>query len=183
MKFKETNLLGSFLIDLDKFEDERGFFGRLFCEKEFSANGLNYKWAQINNSFSKTTATLRGLHFQLQPHSEVKLVRCLHGAIWDVIVDLRLGSSTFGKWFGIYLSASNRTMIYIPKGFAHGFITLQPNSEILYLVSNFYEPKSEQVLLWSDPDISINWPSSPVVISEKDKLGHTLKNIHTKLSP
>jgi dTDP-4-dehydrorhamnose 3,5-epimerase len=178
MKFNETNLTGSFLISLDEFQDERGFFARFFCKTEFSNMNLNFNWAQINNSFSKSSGTLRGLHYQMEPNSEIKLVRCIKGAIWDVIVDLRVTSSTFGKWFGVELNDSNRTMIYIPKGFAHGFITLSPDSEVLYLASDFYEPKSEQVLLWNDPDISIDWPIKPEVLSQRDKFGKTLKNLN-----
>ena len=177
MKFQETNLLGSFLIDLDLYEDERGFFARFFCEKEFSKHGLNYKWSQINNAFNLTKGTLRGLHFQTEPYSEIKLVRCIKGAIWDVVVDIRRDSASFGKWFGVELNANNRTMMYIPKGFAHGYLTLQPNSEILYLVSDFYEPKFEKILFWNDPDISINWPLNPAEISEKDRLGKFFKDL------
>lgn len=175
MKFQETILKGNYLIDLDKHEDERGFFARYFCEKEFSKQGLNTRWVQINNSASKDTGTLRGLHYQREPSAEVKLIRCLKGAIWDVVVDLRAESETFGKWFGEKLSDKNRTMMYVPKGFAHGFISLQPNSEILYLVSNFYEPSEEGTLIWNDTDVAINWPLAAKIISSKDKLANTLE--------
>ena len=177
MKFKETKLKGNYLIDLELKEDNRGFFSRFFCEKEFSKHGLNTSWVQINNSLTKNIGTLRGLHFQREPYAEIKLVRCLKGAIWDVVVDLRDKSETFGKWFGATLSEENRTMMYVPKGFAHGFISLEPNTEILYLVSNFYEPKLEGDLIWNDPDVAINWPIQPSVISEKDRAANTFKKI------
>lgn len=174
MIFKETKLKGNFLIDLEPRVDERGFFARYFCEREFSEQGLNTQWVQINNSLSREFGTLRGLHFQRSPHSEVKLVRCLRGAIWDVVVDLRQDSETFGKWFGATLSDENRTMMYVPKGFAHGFISLEPNSEILYLVSDFYAPEFEGTLVWNDPDVGIQWPIAPQIISDKDRIGMNL---------
>jgi dTDP-4-dehydrorhamnose 3,5-epimerase len=178
MKIIETKLSGSYIINSDLREDERGFFARLFCEKEYTTMGINSNWVQINNSLSKDTGTLRGLHFQKNPHCEVKLVRCISGAIWDVIVDIRVGSNTFGKWFGAELTAENRSMMYVPKGFAHGFISTEPNSEILYLVSDFYHPGYEQTLLWNDAEIAINWPINPVVISNKDSQGKTLKELN-----
>lgn len=177
MRFTETNLKGNFLIDLEKQEDDRGFFARYFCEKEFLEKGLNIKWAQINTSSSKEVGTLRGLHYQSEPNAEVKLVRCLKGSIWDVVVDLRYMSKTFGKWFAAKLSDENRTMMYVPKGFAHGFISLEPNSEILYLVSDFYAPNLEGTLIWNDKKVQINWPIEPNVISDKDLKGSNLEKI------
>lgn len=177
MKFHETALKGNYLINLDLREDERGFFARYFCEKEFSERGLNTRWVQINNSLSHRVGTLRGLHFQRPPHAEVKLVRCLKGGIWDVVVDLREGSETYGKWFGATLSDQNRTMMYVPKGFAHGFVSLDADSEILYLVSDFYAPDLEGTLLWNDPDVAIEWPFEPHVISEKDTQGQLLQKL------
>lgn len=177
MKFTETPLSGSYLIDLEPRQDERGFFARYFCEQEFAAHGLNSHWVQINNSLNKEAGTLRGLHFQYAPHAEVKLVRCIQGAIWDVIVDLRQNSTSYGKWFGATLSNENRTMMYVPKGFAHGFISLEPNSEIIYLVSDFYAPAYETTLLWNDPEVEIEWPRKPSVISEKDAVGKPLKEL------
>ncbi len=174
MIFKETKLKGNYLINLDLKEDERGFFARYYCEKEFSQKGLNTKWVQVNNSASKEVGTLRGLHYQREPNAEVKLVRCLRGAIWDVVVDLRYKSETFGKWFGVKLTDENRTMMYVPKGFAHGFVSLEPNSEILYLVSDFYSLDTEGSLLWSDKQVGIDWPINPKVISSKDSLGDSL---------
>jgi len=177
MKFEQTNLKGNFIINLEKKEDERGFFARYFCEKEFSEHGLNTKWVQINNSESKEMGTLRGLHYQRGPKAEVKLIRCLKGAIWDVVVDLRNKSATYGKWFGKKLSDKNRTMMYVPKGFAHGFISLEPNTEILYLVSDFYAPELEGDLIWNDPNVSIDWPIQPSVISDKDKAANSFEKI------
>jgi dTDP-4-dehydrorhamnose 3,5-epimerase len=176
MNFQETLLEGNYLIHLEKYEDERGFFARYFCEKEFFKKGLNTIWLQINNSMSKNIGTLRGLHLQKAPHAEVKLIRCLKGKVWDIVVDLRKESKTFGKWFGATLSDENRTMMYVPKGFAHGFVTLEPNSEILYLVSNFYAPQSEETLLWNDPDVAISWPLQPSIISDKDNNAKPLKD-------
>lgn len=174
MIFTKTNLKGNYLIDLEPHKDNRGFFARYFCSKEFVRKGLNTKWVQINTSMSLIRGTLRGLHYQRPPHAEVKLVRCLRGSIWDVVVDLRQDSKTYGKWFGAILSAQNRTMMYIPKGFAHGFISLQPRAEILYLISDFYAPKYEETLLWSDPDVKISWPLKPVNISKYDKSGRRI---------
>lgn len=171
MIFKETELEGNFLIDLQPRSDERGFFARYFCEKEFSEAGLNTRWVQINNSMSCNIGTLRGLHFQRTPHAEVKLVRCLRGSIWDVVVDLRRESETYGKWFGATLSEKNRTMMYVPKGFAHGFVSLESDSEILYLVSDFYAPEAEGTLIWNDPDVGIQWPIEPKFLSDKDQQG------------
>jgi dTDP-4-dehydrorhamnose 3,5-epimerase len=177
MRFREAPINGVFLVDLEPQSDERGFFARYFCERKFSEHGLNTKWVQINNSMSREVGTLRGLHFQSPPHSEVKLVRCLRGAIWDVVVDLREGSETFGRWFSATLSAENRTMIYVSQGFAHGFVSLEPDSEILYLVSEYYTPESESTLIWNDSDVGIQWPIKPKVLSDKDSFGSLLRYI------
>ena len=171
MIFTKTNLRGNYLIDLEPHSDSRGFFARYFCSKEFEGKGLNTKWVQINTSMSRRKGTLRGLHYQRPPNAEAKLVRCLHGSIWDVVVDLRYESLTYGKWFGAILSEQNRTMMYVPKGFAHGFISLQSRVEILYLVSSFYFPKYEETLLWNDPDVKITWPLKPTIISRHDAFG------------
>ena len=177
MIFKETKLKGNYLIDLELKEDERGFFARYFCEKEFLKQGLNTQWVQINNSASNVVGTLRGLHYQQEPNAEVKLVRCLKGAIWDVVVDLRDSSETFGKWHGAKLSAENRTMMYVPKGFAHGFVSFESNTEILYLVSDYYAPGTEGTLIWNDPNVGIDWPTTPQIISDKDAKGDKLDKI------
>lgn len=169
MIFTQSPLSGAYLIDLEKKGDDRGFFARYYCEKEFAAHNLNTQWAQVNNSLSVVKGTIRGLHFQHPPHAEVKLIRCLTGSIWDVIVDIRKNSPTYGKWFGAELNAENRTMMYVPKGFAHGFITLTDNAEILYLVSTPYSQQAEGALRWNDPFHGIVWPGACTVLSEKDK--------------
>ena len=158
MIFTPLSLSGAYLIDLEKREDERGFFARCFCEKEFAAHGLETHWVQMNTSLSVQKGTLRGLHFQRPPKAEVKVVRCLRGAILDVLVDLRQGSPTFGKWFGAELDMDNRRMLYVPKGFAHGFQTLQPNTELFYLHSECYSPEHEGRLRYDDPVVAIDWP-------------------------
>jgi dTDP-4-dehydrorhamnose 3,5-epimerase len=168
MIFRETVLRGAFLIDLEKRGDERGFFARAFCENEFAAHGLVTRFVQVNNSLSADRGTLRGMHYQLPPHSETKVVRCIRGTLWDVILDLRPGSS-FGQSFGVELSAENRRMLYVPKGFAHGFMTLQDATEALYFVDEFYAPDSERGIRWDDPHFSLEWPIAPVVISGKDQ--------------
>lgn len=177
MIFQPLPLDGAYLIDLEKKQDDRGFFSRLFCENEFSERGLVSKWVQINNSYNEKKGTLRGLHFQRPPHAEVKMIRCIKGAIWDVMVDLRYQSDTFGKWYGAELNEDNRTMMYVPKGFAHGFITLRNYSEILYLVSDFYSSGLEDSLLWNDDSVGIQWPILPSIISVKDQNSRLLMDL------
>lgn len=169
MIFHKTPLDGARVIELEKRGDDRGFFARFFCEKEFAAEGLETRFVQINNSLSSKKGTLRGLHYQLPPSGEVKVVRAIRGALYDVIVDLRAGSPTFGKWFGAELSAENRMMMYVPRGFAHAFITLTDDTEALYLVSDFYAPECERGLRFNDPALGIEWPIEPVEVSEKDR--------------
>lgn len=168
MNFTELPLKGAYQINLSKREDDRGFFARFFCAQEFQEKGLNSQWVQMNNSMSKLKGTLRGLHFQYPPYAEVKLVRCFRGAIWDVIVDIRKNSETYGKWYGTELNENNRSMMYVPKGFAHGFLSLTDDSEILYLVSTPYTQFEEGTLRWDDSFHGIMWPFSPSVLSEKD---------------
>jgi dTDP-4-dehydrorhamnose 3,5-epimerase len=168
MRFTPTPLAGSYLIDLDKREDERGFFARFFCEREFGEAGLETRFVQINNSLSRDRGTLRGMHYQIEPSAEVKVVRALRGALWDAILDLRPESPTFGRSFGAELTSENRRMMYVPRGFAHGFLTLEPDSEALYLVSAYYDPGREGGVRWNDPRFSIAWPEAPSVISDKD---------------
>jgi dTDP-4-dehydrorhamnose 3,5-epimerase len=168
MLFSETPLKGSYLINLEKREDDRGFFARFFCKNEFEGLGLDYNIVQINNSLSKDKGTLRGVHYQLTPKEETKIVRCIKGKLYDVIVDLRKDSATFLKWFGAELSEENRTMMYVPKGFAHAFLTMTENTEAFYLTTEFYAPELERGIRWNDPKIGIKWPFAPVVISEKD---------------
>jgi dTDP-4-dehydrorhamnose 3,5-epimerase len=169
MNFNKTKLNGAYTIDLDKREDERGFFARLFCINEFDGEGMDRNVVQINNSLSKDKGTLRGIHYQLSPKAETKIVRCIKGSLWDVIVDLRPDSPTFLQWFGETLSAENRRMMFVPKGFGHGFVTLEPDTEVIYLVTEFYSPQHERGLRWNDPKIGIEWPIEPVIISDKDK--------------
>jgi dTDP-4-dehydrorhamnose 3,5-epimerase len=168
MQFLPTRLDGAYLIELDKREDERGFFARLFCEREFAEAGLETRFVQINNSLSRDRGTLRGMHYQLGEAAEVKLVRCVRGALWDVILDLRPASPSFGQSFGAELSGDNRRMMYVPRGFAHGILTLTEETEALYLVSAAYTPELERVVRWNDPRFAIGWPFAPIVISEKD---------------
>src|SRR5512139_2231794 len=168
MKFTETLLKGAYVIDLEKRGDDRGFFARAFCEREFEAHRLVTRFVQMNNSVSATRGTLRGMHYQLAPKAETKMVRCIRGALYDQILDLRRDSPTFGKAFGVELSAENRRMLYIPKGFAHGFVTLADDVEAFYFADEFYAPELERGVRWNDPRFDLRWPVQPVVISDKD---------------
>ena len=169
MKFIETPLKGAYVIELEKRGDDRGFFARFFCEREYQAHGLNSHIVQINNSLSRVKGTLRGMHYQLAPKAEDKVIRCLRGALFDAIIDLRPDSPTFLKHFTIELTAENRTMLYVPKGFAHGFLTLTEDTESFYLVTEFYSPEKERGVRYNDPKFGIRWPMEPVVISDKDR--------------
>lgn len=168
MQFLSTPLDGARLIELDRIGDDRGFFARAFCEREFADEGLVSRFVQVNNSLSADKGTLRGMHYQLAPHAETKLVRCIRGSLWDVILDLRPDSATFGRHFGAELSAENRRMMYVPKGFAHGFITLEDDTEAFYFVDEFYAPDAERGIRWNDAEFAIDWPAQPVIISDKD---------------
>src|SRR5262245_47057936 len=169
MIFTPTPLAGAYLIDLEKKRDDRGFFARAFCEHEFQQHGLVSHFCQVNNSLSAEKGTLRGLHYQLAPKAETKLVRCIRGGFYDLILDLRLSSPTFGESFGTELTAENRRMIYVPKGFAHGFITLADDTEAFYFVDEFYGPEQERGVRFDDPKFALKWPLAPVVVSDKDK--------------
>ncbi|HXI88173.1 MAG TPA: dTDP-4-dehydrorhamnose 3,5-epimerase [Parvularculaceae bacterium] len=169
MKFHQSPLSGAYTIELEKRGDDRGFFARFFCTEEFAAHGLARSFAQINNSLTGKKGTLRGMHYQLPPSAEVKVVRCIRGALFDVILDLRPQSPTFGEWFGETLTADNRLMMYCPQGFAHGFITLEENTEAFYLVSDLYAPELERGVRYNDPKFDIEWPIEPSEISAKDK--------------
>jgi len=169
MKFEPTPLSGAYVVDLVRFEDERGFFARSFCQQEFETHGLNPRLAQCNVSFNSRRGTLRGMHFQIKPHQEVKLVRCTRGAIWDVIVDLREDSLTRLHWHAVELSADNRLALYVPEGFAHGFQTLVDHSEVLYQMSEFYYPEFAYGVRWDDPRIGIRWPLPDPILSERDR--------------
>lgn len=168
MNFAGTALHGAVVLDLERVEDERGFFARSFCRREFEVHGLNPNLAQCNISYNRRSGTLRGMHYQAAPQTECKLVRCTRGAIYDVIVDIRPGSSTFRRWVGYELSAENRRMLYIPEGFAHGFVTLQDDTEVFYQMSEFYFPELQRGARWDDPAFGIAWPVHPEVISDKD---------------
>jgi dTDP-4-dehydrorhamnose 3,5-epimerase len=182
MKFDQTRLQGAYLIDLQKIGDDRGFFARMFCKEEFLQYGLTTNFQNINTSLSQQKGTLRGMHYQLTPHAEIKIVKCIRGSVFDVIIDLRPDSPTFKKWFGAKLSDSNRTMMYVPKGFAHGFLTLLPDTEVIYLVSDGYAPSFERGVRWNDPSIGIEWPSPPFEVSEKDDNWPSLNETFHKFS-
>lgn len=169
MTFTETDLKGAYIIELNKLEDERGFFARTWCKNEFESQGLNTVFVQANMSTNKVQGTLRGMHYQISPYEETKLIRCTKGAIYDVIIDLRPESSTYKKWIGVNLTSDNYKILYVPENFAHGFITLQDDTEVSYQVSQFYAPGSERGARYNDPAFGINWPSYISVISEKDK--------------
>jgi dTDP-4-dehydrorhamnose 3,5-epimerase len=169
MIFRPTPVRDAFIVELEKHGDERGFFARVYCEREFERAGLDARFVQVNNSLSARKGTLRGMHYQLAPHEESKLVRCIRGALFDVVLDLRPQSPTFGKWFGAELSADNRNMMFVPRGCAHGFLTLQDDTEAFYFAGDFYQPAAERGVRWDDPRFSIKWPGQPVVISERDR--------------
>jgi dTDP-4-dehydrorhamnose 3,5-epimerase len=169
MIFQETKLKGAFIIEPERLEDERGFFARTWCKREFKTHGLNPELVQCNISFNKKRGTLRGMHYQVAPCEEVRLVRCTMGAIFDVTIDLRPDSQTFKQWFSVELTVENRKMLYIPEGFAHGFITLEDNTEVFYQMSEFYAPECARGVRWNDPAFNILWPEDVVEISDRDK--------------
>jgi len=179
MIFSETKLKGAYVIDVEPFGDERGLFGRSFCKHEFSRHGLKTDVAQCNVSFNRRKATLRGMHFQLPPREEAKLIRCTRGGIYDVIVDLRPGSPTYCQWLGIELGSGTLgrgsrctaayRMLYIPEGFAHGFQTLEDDSEVFYQMFECYAPESASGVRWDDPTFGIAWPLSDPIMSERDR--------------
>ena len=170
MIFKETKLKGAFIIEMEPIRDNRGFFARAWCRGEFEAHGLITSFVQFNITFSPKRGTLRGLHYQMAPHEEVKLVRCPRGATYDVIIDLRPESPTYKHWLGTELTADSRRMIYISGGFAHGYQILMDDTEVFYQVGQFYAPEYERGIRWDDPAFEIDWPiNSPFVLSEKDK--------------
>ena len=168
MKFIETKLKGAWIIEPERLEDERGFFARSFCQNEFEAHGLNSRVVQCNISYNKREGTLRGMHYQVAPMAEAKLVRCTRGAIYDVIIDLRPESPTYCQWLAEELNAENSKMIYIPEGFAHGFQTLQNDTEVFYQMSEFYSPEHARGVQWDDPVFGIEWHLNTKIISEKD---------------
>jgi len=170
MIFRETELPGAFVIEVQILGDDRGFFGRSFCRNEFAERGLNPDVAQCNISFNRDAGTLRGMHYQRAPHAEEKLVRCTRGGLYDVIVDLRRKSPTFKQWVAVELTEDNCRMLYIPRGFAHGFQTLVDNTEILYQMSEFYHPESACGVRWNDPAFRIQWPAKgQAILSDRDR--------------
>lgn len=169
MRFTPTLLPGVWLIDLEPRQDERGWFSRTWCEEEFAAHHLNTRWPQGNLTRTHQAGSIRGLHWQAEPHPEIKLIRCSAGAIWDVAVDVRPESPTFGRWEAWELSAENLRQLYLPAGIAHGYQTLTDNAEVAYLMSEFYHPELAQGCRWDDPDLGIPWPKPVSVISDRDR--------------
>jgi dTDP-4-dehydrorhamnose 3,5-epimerase len=168
MIFKETKLKGSFIIEVNPFMDERGWLSRTYCKNEFEKINHHTEWVQLNHSFTQHKGTVRGMHYQLPPFGEIKMVKCIAGAVFDVIVDLRKKSCTFLQWFGAELSGQNKKMMYIPQGFAHGFQSLTENCELLYHHTEFYQPSVEAGIKYNDPKVNIKWPLMVTNISERD---------------
>lgn len=169
MIFTPTELAGAFIVDPEPRKDARGWFARTYCAREFEAHGLPTHMVQTNMSLTRSKGTVRGMHYQLAPHGEDKLVRCVGGAIWDAIVDLRPQSPTYCRWIGVELSADNGRMLLVPKGFAHGFVTLTDDAAVTYQVSEYYTPASERGVRWNDPAFGIEWPVPVTDMSDKDR--------------
>jgi len=169
MKFTPTPLPGAYVIDLERLEDERGFFARSWCQREFEAQGLNSRVVQCDASFNAKKGTLRGMHYQVKPFEEAKLVRCTVGSIYDLIVDIRPDSASYGQHFGLVLSWENHSMLFVPEGFAHGFLTLSDNTEVFYQMSEFYAPDHERGFRWNDPAFAIEWPADVLIMSDRDR--------------
>jgi len=178
----ETALEGVYLLEPTVFEDHRGFFMESYNKKDLEELGLHYELVQDNHSLSVQAGVLRGLHFQLEPKAQTKIVRCLKGAIYDVVVDIRKGSPTYLKWIGVILTEFNKRQIVVPKGFAHGVLTLVPNTEILYKVDEYYSPEHDRSIRWNDPDIAIDWPYTNPILSDKDRNAPTLKEIEHEIN-
>lgn len=173
MIFTPTSLAGSYVIDLETRSDERGWFARYYCKNEFKQIGHTKEWVQMNHSFTAKKGTIRGMHFQLQPYKEIKMLRCIAGSVYDVIIDLRKDSTTFLQWTGAELSAANKKMLYIPEGFAHGFQCLEDNCELIYHHSEFYNPDAESGIKYNDPAVTIKWPLPVTILSPRDE-NHSL---------
>ena len=169
MKFKETKLKGLYIIEPEIHFDDRGYFARIFCKQELSKTGIDFNIVQVNRSLNKKQGIIRGMHFQKPPKAEDKIIQCVKGKIYDVAIDLRQDSPTYGEWVAEKLSEENKKMFLIPKGFAHGFQTLTDNCEILYFMSEFYSPQYESGVRWDDPFFNIKWPIKDPILSEKDK--------------
>ncbi len=178
MKFEETPIPGAFVINHEPFGDDRGFFARSFCQKEFRNRGIEFNPVQANTGYSKNRGTLRGMHYQTGKHAESKFIRCIRGAVYDVIIDLREESETYMNWFGVELTAENRTMFFLPEGCAHGYQTLADDTEVFYMVSSFYEPGAEKGIRWNDPAFNIEWKQTEeLIISEKDRSWPDFKRV------
>lgn len=181
MQFMSTPLPGAFVIELEPKGDDRGYFARQFCRDEFQSFGLNANIAQINMTSTRRARTLRGMHYQVGSRAETKIVRCLRGAIFDCIIDLREESSTLGQWFAETLTAENQRMMYVPKGFAHGLMTLTDDVEILYLMGESYDPQSERGIRYDDPSFAIRWPAPPEEMSAKDRAWSDYQTPHNAI--
>jgi dTDP-4-dehydrorhamnose 3,5-epimerase len=179
MKFIETPLKGSFVIDLEPHSDDRGWFARTFCKKEFQQIGHHKEWVQLNHSVTYKKATVRGMHFQYPPYTETKMVRCIAGVIYDVVIDLRQESSSFLQWFGVELSADNKKMLYIPEGFAHGFQTLTDDCQLIYHHTSVYTPGAEGGIRYNDQQVNIKWKLPVAEISERDRNHPLINNTFT----
>jgi dTDP-4-dehydrorhamnose 3,5-epimerase len=171
MIFTQTPIAGVWVIDIERHEDERGFFARTFCETEMAARGIEMHVSQCNVSWCRVRGTLRGLHYQAEPHGEPKIVRCTRGALWDVAVDLRVDSPTYKRWTGVELTADTRRMLYIPRGLAHGFITLADDTEAFYEMGAPYVAAAARTVRWNEPAFAIDWPIEPVVLAPRDRDG------------
>ena len=169
LRFTAAPIDGIWIVESDFRRDDRGSFGRLFSAAEFEQQGLEYRLTEVSLSCNTQAGTLRGMHYQRAPHAEAKLVRAVTGAVFDVVVDLRPGSATLGKWFGLELRAESHKALYVPRGFAHGFITLSPGTDVLYQITDTYEPSAATGFCWDDGEVAIPWPSHPAVVSESDR--------------
>jgi dTDP-4-dehydrorhamnose 3,5-epimerase len=168
MKFNNTGIDELYTVNINRLEDERGFFGRVFCSQEFDEMNIESRVCQANISYNKLAGTMRGMHYQKTPFQETKFIRCINGSIYDVVIDLRKDSTTYCQSFGVELNDKNRTALFVPKDFAHGFVTLQDDTEVMYMVSQSYVPNAEDGIRWNDPLFSLDWPIEPVVVSSKD---------------
>jgi len=169
LKFIETSLSGAFIVEPEQLKDERGFFARTFCRREFEARGLETEFIQHSISYNHKQGIVRGMHYQADPYQEVKLVRCTRGSIYDVILDLRESSPTYCQWQAVELTDDNWQALYIPEGFAHGFQTLSDHCEVLYQISQYYQPDAARGVRWDDPAFGINWPISAPILSDRDR--------------
>lgn len=183
MIFSETELRGAYRVDVDPKRDDRGSFARVFCGREFAEHGLRSTFVQCNLSSNRKKGTLRGLHFQTAPHAECKLVRCTRGSVFDVIVDVRPRSTTFGRWSGVELSHHNQRMLYVPEGFAHGYLTLEDDTDVFYQVSVEYCPDAESGLRYDDLEVGIVWPFPPSILSDRDRRLPRLTEIRARTEP